>query len=1016
MHRFCNGRVLRKHESGQHFQPTQLAVTMEDLYDEDFEDATVSPVPSHVVPGADVSAKNSIDLTQFSEYVEGEVQSTAPSILIEPVGPEATHAGDLYDDDFCSPGPSAVLNNGSLTSTDEPLGTPNLTEILPKGPSADHSELLPLERSQENNAEESVYYEDDFALSTDIIADDAGVLPTSKEPVYLQQQNEDIHFSIDNNAKENHAVIIALEEEAIRAATLEQAQTNALQQETSASHAGRDFHSTAHHTDHHDSLLEQEEDVNNIELNTDDFDISTSEKATMQEKEPFHAPVSQQAPLATAAATQEDEAASINTVQPEKESHILVAPAAEQETEPADIDESAQAPAIQSLASAEPVVESEQPILFVEQAMNKPLLVAENEEREKAPEEAHFESMGESVQVATLEEEVALSLEQMGIVAPEYFPAPILPAAEVADVTHTVSSLNVFADDAMATGLTDTSSTQEHMANEDNAAEILPSVSHKTPTVPPRAISPVQKQPSAGELPVDKKDDEEISGVVVGEDEVEAEATVLTIDTLPVAVSIDTALSPIASFVATTVLQAQNNLSRPQSAVARDTPVGSFTPTKAFSRPASASPQKMAEALVERAVSQAQINLSRPQSAVSRDAPNNPFTPTKMSSRPASASPQKMAEVFVGRTVSQAQINVVMGSPTRNREGPVEPPIEEPREIESAAASVPEPVAPREAEEHKTEPEPAEPASLLERSESIENTSESLKIGEDAMNEPQGSSSLVLDGIPDAHNKSTKSVAYDEFLSTLGLATPSADSKKAAQLRAMVEESREPTVIATAPPAKKLTKKEQQEADRTFLTSLQYHPPAQQTKKIVYSNSATNVRPVSSRPAAQQPVTKRDLLRGRSAGPNRPTSPARAAPPPKASVPKRKSVSPSRLKPPVDHRTQFVAPPLCLPSQMMPKDLVNYLFASGKESELKISLFCQHGRHFATCKADLCVDAHEKYRWLNLVHQKAKEACELVSDADFLWREKLEKALVKEVAEKKEELEEEVKTKFLFEI
>eukprot|EP00598_Pedospumella_elongata_P001577 CAMPEP_0184982920 /NCGR_PEP_ID=MMETSP1098-20130426/12315_1 /TAXON_ID=89044 /ORGANISM="Spumella elongata, Strain CCAP 955/1" /LENGTH=48 /DNA_ID= /DNA_START= /DNA_END= /DNA_ORIENTATION= len=48
-----------------------------------------------------------------------------------------------------------------------------------------------------------------------------------------------------------------------------------------------------------------------------------------------------------------------------------------------------------------------------------------------------------------------------------------------------------------------------------------------------------------------------------------------------------------------------------------------------------------------------------------------------MSSRPASASPQKMAEVFVGRTVSQAQINVVMGSPTRNREGPVEPPIEE---------------------------------------------------------------------------------------------------------------------------------------------------------------------------------------------------------------------------------------------------------------------------------------------------------------------------------------------------
>ncbi len=933
---FVTGEAAAESRFWATFQPVRLAVTMDDLYDEDFEDATVSPVPSHVIPEAAVSAKNSTDIIQNSDCVEGDVYSTAPSILIEPVGPEATQVGDLYDDDFCSPGPSAILNNGSVTSADENLVASNLTEILPKGPSTDHSLLLvPPEGSQENNADESIYYEDDFALSTDNVAEGAGILPTTldlgNEPEYLEQQNhsqrENNHSGTGNYASENHDVFIARDEGAVPAATV-------LQRDAPAS-AAQDITAVQHHTDDHDSRLDHEEDINNIELNTDDFDVSTSEKATVLTEEADVAPP-----------PHKDDVASVDSVQPEAEPIIVVESVA-LETEPVGSDEPTQSSAKESIVSVE--------------------------------------TGGESV---------AMDAE--------------------AEVTHTISSLNLCADDAMATGLTDTS-TSVHVPNEDKGTEIVPSASQKTPTVSPRESSPVQGLSLAEELPVERNvQEEEVSKVVAEEDVIDAGPT-LTIDTLPVAISPDAVLNPIASFVAAAVLQAQTNLSRPQSAAARDNSVGAFTPTKSFSRPASASPQKIAEALVERAVSQAQMNLSRPQSAVTRDAPVNPFTPTKVSSRPASASPQKMAEAFVGRTVSQAQINVVMGSPSRTSEGPVESCKEEPPAEDAVVLSESEPTPVAEAEEDKTEA--AEPASLLVRSESFENNSEPLKIGEDAMNDPHGSSSLVLDGIPDAHNKSTKSVAYDEFLSTLGLATPSADSKKAAQLRAMVEESREPAtaVPATAPPTKKLTKKEQQEADRTFLTSLQYHPPPQQTKKIVYSNSATNVRSASSRPpSVQQPVTKRDLLRGRSAGPHRPTSPARAAPPPKASVPKRNALSPNRIKPPVDHRTQFVAPPLCLPSQMMPKDLVNYLFASGKESELKISLFCQHGRHFATCKADLCVDAHEKYRWLNLVHQKAKEACELVSDADFLWREKLEKALVKEVAEKKEELEEEVMWIFLF--
>lgn len=1029
---FCNGRRVLHWASSvlpqtlQQFlayQDFQIVVIMEDLYDEDFEDATVSPAPSHIVLESTVSAKNSIDISQ------NDIYSTAPSISIEPVGAEATQVNDLYDDDFCSPGPSSILKNGSTLSSDELIVPAKVTENVLNGSGADKF-LMPSEGIPVNNAEESLYYEDDFAMSNGFaegadISSPAGnvAIDLTKDEERPNMQHENSYHIIVNEASHKGGTTAFSEVEAIPALN-----EDVTQEPEMAVIAARNEHiEEAPRTPVEqgvatDSLMEQNVDVPSIieqsspftasqdvasaselplskqvsklddfydvELNEEDFDIPTSEKATVLEDAVVAVPTPAQ---------KEGSGKEIGSHEGSAKSNIpfeLVVNSVSTDSPVAQ-----EASSLKLATFVEPVTVLALANTYVEPATELELI---SQNVNVVQSNMSAESNTDSARSNTVVESEA-----------EIYPAPASTsprsynvtadgdAGAGAEATSSTSGASPPADDAVAAELVDT---DVHAARQESASDVLsptfseqhPPVSEQTPTVTPGASSPAPRlSPTESPLLIKEKDSEEAGGVVQDGVSVHDEPC-LAIDTSgtvspPHAVNTESVISPAASFVASTVLQAQVNLSRPQSAATRDPRMDTFFSTKTSSRPASASPLKMAEAFVGRTVSQAQINLSlsRPQSAVTRNPPVEPFSPQKASDRPTSASPQKMAEAFVGRTVSQAQINVVVGSPTRGNETPAD-----------ETTLVPE-LAAAEATEHEPEVNDttavAEPSSLLARSES------SLKIGEDAMIDHQGSSSLVLDG---AQEKSTRSVAYDEFLGTLGLATPSADSKKAAQLRAMVEESRDPAIVTASLPAKKLTKKEQQEADRTFLTSLQYHPPPQQTKKIVYSSSATNLRPSSSRP--QQPVTKRDLLRGRSAGPNRAASPARAMPPPKASVPKRKSLSPNRLKPPKDLRTQFVAPPLCLPSQMMPKDLVNYLFASGKESELKISLFCQHGRHFATCKADLCVDAHEKYRWLNLVHQKAKEACELVSDADFMWREKLEKALVKEVAEKKAELEEEV--------
>lgn len=243
-----------------------------------------------------------------------------------------------------------------------------------------------------------------------------------------------------------------------------------------------------------------------------------------------------------------------------------------------------------------------------------------------------------------------------------------------------------------------------------------------------------------------------------------------------------------------------------------------------------------------------------------------------------------------------------------------------------------------------------------------------------------------------------------------------ASNSKVSQLRSAVSENRD------AAPSKKSKKQLEAEADRTFLASIQYVPPANRTQ-VVNTNPYGNRPGTATTKPATATITKKDLLRARSAGTNRPTTGAagaRSRSPHRKKSPKRTS-SPYKAEPypvprpaaekpapAVDKRKLFVPPPLLLPSKALPKELADYLFASEQESELKMSLFCQHGRHFASCKADLCIDAHEKYRWLNLIHQKAKLACELVCDADKMWRKKLEDSLVAEVDEKKEALDLEV--------
>jgi hypothetical protein len=256
-----------------------------------------------------------------------------------------------------------------------------------------------------------------------------------------------------------------------------------------------------------------------------------------------------------------------------------------------------------------------------------------------------------------------------------------------------------------------------------------------------------------------------------------------------------------------------------------------------------------------------------------------------------------------------------------------------------------------------------------------------------------------------------KLVPYAEYCATHNIGPRPGESRKANQLRGMVSENRGTT---------RVSKKEREEADRTFLTSLQYQPQATAAARLEESPYR---RPLTATQRTA-PVTKRDLLRARSAGVTRqsPASPPRDAnvrSPARRSSPKgthkansspgrKRTPSPTRRHAAVDKRTVFVPPEPCLPSKALPKELADYLFASSRESDLKISLFCQHGRHFASCKADLCVDAHEKYRWLTLIHNKAKEACALVCDADRMWRTKLEKGLEDEVEERKAELDLEV--------
>ena len=140
-----------------------------------------------------------------------------------------------------------------------------------------------------------------------------------------------------------------------------------------------------------------------------------------------------------------------------------------------------------------------------------------------------------------------------------------------------------------------------------------------------------------------------------------------------------------------------------------------------------------------------------------------------------------------------------------------------------------------------------------------------------------------------------------------------------------------------------------------------------------------------------QPITKRDLLRSRSATTTRQI----ISPKSYRNLTVNRTIDEKPSNPNLAFTLETL-PPWCFPSHTIPEELANHLFIT-KQSYIKLSLFCKHGVPFNACKEILCVDAYEKYKWLNLVTHKAKAAYDLVVIADKHWRKKLAMSLSQEM-------------------
>jgi len=143
-----------------------------------------------------------------------------------------------------------------------------------------------------------------------------------------------------------------------------------------------------------------------------------------------------------------------------------------------------------------------------------------------------------------------------------------------------------------------------------------------------------------------------------------------------------------------------------------------------------------------------------------------------------------------------------------------------------------------------------------------------------------------------------------------------------------------------------------------------------------------------------QPITKRDLLRSRSATTTT-TTRQKMSPKSYRNLTVNRTIDEKPSNPNLAFTLETL-PPWCFPSHTIPEELANHLFIT-KQSYIKLSLFCKHGVPFNACKEILCVDAYEKYKWLNLVTHKAKAAYDLVVIADKHWRKKLAMSLSKEM-------------------
>lgn len=65
------------------------------------------------------------------------------------------------------------------------------------------------------------------------------------------------------------------------------------------------------------------------------------------------------------------------------------------------------------------------------------------------------------------------------------------------------------------------------------------------------------------------------------------------------------------------------------------------------------------------------------------------------------------------------------------------------------------------------------------------------------------------------------------------------------------------------------------------------------------------------------------------------------------------------------------------------------LHFSAKHSDLVLTDICPHRRKFTACKSFFCNEAQEKFQWLDVLREKARNTEQIVAETDHFLRSKL---------------------------